>query len=88
MLENLEETRTEMTFVTEELIDSLGGVLQRMSNEARGRQREEELDEVEVSRSLECRAQAKTRTFARFKRASCNLPERLVSSIKMPDLSI
>jgi hypothetical protein len=85
MLENLEETRTEMSFVTEELIDSLGGVLQRMSNESRGRQREEELDEVEVSCCVDCQTQAKRCTFARFKKVSCNLPERLGSFIKMPD---
>lgn len=49
MIEPLEETRTELTFVTEPIVDSLNGVVQRMVGDSRGRRGEEELDEVEVS---------------------------------------
>lgn len=47
MIEPLEETRTELTFVTEPVVDSLGGVIGRMKGDSR-RKGEEELDEVEV----------------------------------------
>lgn len=48
MIEPLEETRTELTFVTEPIMDSLNGVVQRIIGDLRGRRGEEELDEVEV----------------------------------------
>ena len=48
MIEPLEETRSELTFVTEPIVDSLNGVVQRIIGDSRNRRGEEELDEVEV----------------------------------------
>jgi hypothetical protein len=78
MIEPLEETRTELTFVTEPVVDSLGGVVGRMKGDSR-RKGEEELDEVEVG-SADNRIMGRL-TKRRFKKGYYNLQGRWGSCI-------